>query len=229
MRPFFLYFGGKWRIAPRYPKPRFQTIIEPFAGAAGYATRYPDRNVILVDAYPVIAGIWRYLIRTPAAEIRALPLVDSVDDLPASTPQEARWLIGFWMNQGTVSPCRTKSAWIRSQPSLGWGPSIRERIARQVDQIRHWQVIEGPYYDAPPMHATWFVDPPYQVQGVHYRAAVPDFYELGDWCYSLRGQVMVCENVGADWLPFEPFLDARVAPGSHRARKTSAEALWMGS
>jgi hypothetical protein len=32
LRPFWRYYGGKWRAAPRYPAPRYDTIIEPFAG-----------------------------------------------------------------------------------------------------------------------------------------------------------------------------------------------------
>jgi len=33
LKPFWQYYGGKWRAAPHYPKPRHDTIVEPFAGA----------------------------------------------------------------------------------------------------------------------------------------------------------------------------------------------------
>ena len=59
LRPFIRYYGGKWRAAPLYPAPMHSTIIEPFAGAAGYSMRYPDRDVILVERYPVIAVLRR--------------------------------------------------------------------------------------------------------------------------------------------------------------------------
>ena len=62
MRPFFTYYGGKYRAAPLYPSPTHANLVEPFAGSAGYALRYYDRQVLLVDADPVIAGLWRYLI-----------------------------------------------------------------------------------------------------------------------------------------------------------------------
>src|SRR5689334_5925034 len=88
LKPFWRYYGGKWRAAPRYPTPLHDTIVEPFAGAAGYSLRYPDRRVILVDAYPVIAGMWRYLIRVSADEIRRIPEVEHVDALPSWVPQE---------------------------------------------------------------------------------------------------------------------------------------------
>lgn len=95
MKPFFCYFGGKWRAAPRYPQPRFATIIEPFAGAAGYATRYADRNVRLYDVNPVVVGVWDYLIKASPSDVMGLPTkITSTDDLPPSVPQEARWLIG---------------------------------------------------------------------------------------------------------------------------------------
>ena len=66
LRPFWCYFGGKWRAAPHYPAPIHSTIVEPFAGAAGYSTRYPDRQVVLIDKDPVIVGLWRYLTRARA-------------------------------------------------------------------------------------------------------------------------------------------------------------------
>jgi hypothetical protein len=35
LKPFIRLYGGKYRAAPRYPKPLHDT---PFAGAAGYST-----------------------------------------------------------------------------------------------------------------------------------------------------------------------------------------------
>lgn len=97
LRPFLSFYGGKWRVAKHYPEPNHGRIVEPFAGSAGYALRYPRKQVLLIDADPIIAGVWRYLIHTTEEEIRSLPTrVESVDDYP-SLPQEARWLIGFWL------------------------------------------------------------------------------------------------------------------------------------
>lgn len=100
-KPFFTYFGGKYRAAPHYPKAVFDTIVEPFAGAAGYSLRYHRRRVILVDADPIIVGLWKYLIAVSPEDVRRLPLVgddETVDNLDVC--QEARWLIGFWLNKG---------------------------------------------------------------------------------------------------------------------------------
>ena len=49
-----------------------------------------------------------------------------------------------------------------------------------------------------------------------------DFAELGAWCQSLPGQVIACENVGATWLPFRPFIAAK----GNVARGVSHEAIW---
>jgi hypothetical protein len=213
LRPFWRYYGAKWRIAPRYPKPRHDTIIEPFAGAAGYSLRYPDRQVILVEKYHVIAEIWRYLIGADPAEIRAIPEVDAIADLPEWVPQGARWLVGFNLAAGRQQPAgRISPGFIirRERDGLdeGWGSRMRERVASQVGAIRHWQVIEGNYTAAPDIEATWFVDSPYRGEpGRRYTCSSGhlDYAALAQWCRRRAGLRIVCEATGADWLPFVPF------------------------
>lgn len=228
LSPFFCYYGGKWRAAPKYPKPKYDTIIEPFAGAAGYATRYADRKVVLVERDPVIAGLWKYLTQVSPGEIRAIPaeVPGTVEDL--NICQEARWLVGFWLNKGMNAPCKRPGKWMRTgaRPNSYWGPVVREKIASQVERIRHWKVVEGSYEQAPDVPATWFVDPPYQVAGKIYRVKFDQFEALADWCRSRQGQVMVCEQVGATWLPFEPFAVIKATPGE-RGKAYSSEAIWM--
>lgn len=231
LRPFFGFYGGKWRDTPRhYPAPALDTIVEPFAGSAGYSLRYPDRRVVLRDADPIIVGVWDYLIRVTAGEVLAIPDVPmdgSVDDL--RIPQEARWLVGFWLNRAPSGPRKRPSQWMRSgvRPGSFWGARVRETIAAQVQHIRHWRVSLGSYEDMPEpgAPATWFVDPPYQLAGQHYRCGASgiDFAALGAWCRQRRGQVIVCENDGARWLPFRLLGDVKTA----RAGSRSREAVWM--
>jgi hypothetical protein len=222
LKPFFTYFGGKYRAAPRYPPPSHDMIIEPFAGSAGYSTRYHARQVVLYDTNEKVAGTWEYLISVRPSEIMSIPLIgpeDSVDSLGVC--QEAKWLVGWWLNKGAASPCRTPSAWMRqgSRATSFWGERVRARIAGQVDHIRHWRVRCASWSECPPAVATWFVDPPYQGAGRHYPhgSGGIDYADLGDWCAARRGQVVVCENQGASWLPFQPFATVKSTHGRGRA------------
>ncbi len=229
LRPFFCYFGGKWRAAPKYPPPEHPQIVEPFAGAAGYSTRYHDRKILLVEKDAKIAALWRFLISVSPQEIRAIPLLEkdqTVDDLRVC--EEAKILVGFWLNAATTHPAKTPSPWMfdGNHNTNFWGPPVRERIASQVEQIRHWQILEGSYETAPSLEATWFLDPPYQRAGKKYRCHKVDFEHLAEWSRQRRGFTMVCENVGAEWLPFEPFLVLRSLAG-RRGGRDSQEALWQ--
>jgi len=223
LRPFFSYYGGKWRAAPRYPSPEHTLIVEPFAGSAGYATRHHDRHVLLVEADETIAALWKYLIRVPSYEIRSLPLdVESTDSLKVA--EEARSIIGFWLNHGASSPRKRPSAWMRSgiRPGSFWGEEVRARIAWQVDQIRHWRLRHDTYAHVDGYRATWFVDPPYAKAGKHYRHSVVDFDHLSRWCRDRSGQVIVCENAGASWLPFESLGEVKSTSGySHEVMWTN--------
>lgn len=242
LRPFFHFFGAKWSAGSHYPPPEHPIVVEPFAGSAGYALRHWQRNVILVERDPVIAGVWRYLLGAPASEIRSLPLFTKGGpyDIDSLGPmcEEARHLIGFWIVVAVSAPAKKCGAWMRKKIELPpgshgtawgdtfWSARMRERIASQVDSIRHWRLLEGSYEIAPDIAATWFIDPPYQVAGKGYKFHGIDYVALGEWCRSRRGQVMVCENMGANWLPF-------VSIGRHKSTKGksgangSHEGLWQ--
>lgn len=230
LKPFFCYYGGKWRIAKHYPAPTHRLLIEPFAGAAGYSTQHSERQVVLIEKNPAIAALWRYLIGASERDVQRLPLLQPgqrVSDLQLA-PEPAA-LIGMWVNKGVAAPRDTQSSWMRSgiRPDSFWSEKIRSRIARQVAHIRHWRVYEGCYSRLPAVAATWFVDPPYCGRpGTHYPdgSAAIDFPGLAAFCLSRPGQVIVCEAQGATWLPFLPL-------GSFKANahnKRSAEAVWLG-
>lgn len=226
MKPLFPFYGSKWRDAKRYGAPIIDDlVIEPFAGSAGYATYFAPRRVMLFDVDPYIIGVWRYLISATPREILALPDLDvgqSVDSL--RVPQEARWLIGYWLNRGSAQPKKTKTAYSArtERQQLVWSQRARERIASEIEGIRHWEVFEAPYHSAPVRPgATYFVDPPYGDKGRYYRCRDVNLTALGQWCQSLPGHVIACEQVGATWLPFRPLASIKSSKGR------SHEAIWV--
>lgn len=227
---FFPYFGGKRQHARHYPAPRHDLIIEPFAGSAGYSTYHHRRQVLLLDVDPAVVSTWRYLIQADPAELLALPDIPpdgTVYDVPM-TPEQ-RILAGWWLSHGRTKPATRPSSWAKSgkRPLSYWGPGVREKLARQVLQIRHWLVQEGSYETAPDVVATWYVDPPYVKAGTAYTHGADDidYAQLAAWCRARQGQTMVCENVGATWLPFRAFRSVRASPGGGRKGR-SEEAIW---
>lgn len=229
LRPFFSYYGAKWRLTSQgaYNAPRFKAINEPFAGSAGYSLHFHDKDVRLYDAYEPVCGVWNYLISASEDEILRLPNVPlstsfTTDDL--DVPQEAKWLMGFWLNRANQQPCKSPSAWMRSGkwPNRFWGEAARHRITSQQTYIRHWKCTLASYeqIDVGGEPVTWFVDPPYQVYGCHYRKASIDYTSLAEWCRRLPGQITVCESEDATWLPFAPI------GYSQGTRFVSAEAVY---
>lgn len=235
IKPFFCFYGGKWRAAKKYPSPQYDTIIEPFAGAAGYSVRNYENNIKLYDKDPTIVELWKYLISSSKSDIMSLPLIKENDNLKnmsyLSSPEKS--LIGFWLNKGSTSPAAKPSSWMKSglRPNSFWGEAIRNRIAEQVSYINHWS-CECRSFDKikeTQIFSTWFVDPPYQKQGHHYRCSSNDinFDQLAAWCRNLKGQTIVCECEGATWLPFKQFQTIKSNP-SRFGGKCSKEVIWTG-
>lgn len=225
MQPFFLYYGGKWRLAERLGPPQRDHVIEPFAGAAGYSTFYEPKHVTLIELDPTVCGVWKFLQRVTPAELMRLPSwITHVDELPSRICEEARWLIGFWFDHGLSKPAVQRSNWARIPFRAGsfWSETIKLRLADQVDRIRHWKIIQGSWEGAPDVLAHWHVDPPYDnAAGRGYCYNQIDRAALGEWCERREDFVQVCENDGATWLRFEPFSMVF----THRPRGYSVEAI----
>lgn len=237
MRPFFKHFGGKWRLSGKAPPPEHDTIIEPFAGGAGYSVRYgAGRKVILIDADEDTVSIWRWLIAASEADVLALPVEPVVagEDIRNMGLDRAPML---WI-QRWLTPSGSRSNWYmppscRVSPGF-WSAKNSERHASQLHQIRDWEVIHGDYRSAPNIEATWHIDPPY-IHNAHghseYGTPMLDYQELAEWCKSRRGQVMVHEQHGADWLPFET-LSAKTSTSGQKKNgkaKLAHEVWWRNN
>lgn len=222
--PCFPYFGGKHKYSARYPRPLHQTIIEPFAGSAGYSHRYWWHEIMLVEKDTRLVDLWRYLIAATRHDILALPVLKSGDDIRdfKYLSYEERLLLSYWVGVG-AAPANKVTYWGASrQASVG----RRQRLADNVHKVDHWQIIEGDYSDVRDRRATWFIDPPYAEMGHRYRHSNIDYHELAQWCLIREGQVIVCENNDADWLPFSPLYEMSGMKSRTGRRKKSVEAVW---
>lgn len=210
------YYGSKSKIVDCYPPPKYGKIIEPFAGSARYALKYWDRDVLLIDKYETIATLWKWLQTQTPNDILGLPNMGKGEDLRiVDIPTEAKYLIGFCINRGSIAPKNIASGFNR------WNED-KKRIAGELHKIKHWEIRQGSYADLENETATWFIDPPYQFGGEYYKESskILNFKNLAKWCNSRNGQVIVCENTKADWLPFSTMI------GFSGAYDKTTEAIW---
>jgi hypothetical protein len=227
MHAFFKFFGSKLRSAPYYPEPHHDVIVETHAGSAGYSCKYHDKNIHLFDTDPRVTTIWEYLVRARPKDILNLPILvpgDKVSNL--RLPYDERLFLSCCVN---TSPFRdTLTQWKNGQNTGLWCEKFRERVAAQVELIKHWKVYNADY-EASSMcgKATYFVDPIYQGMAEHYSISKlypPDYPRLAAWCKSQQGQVIVCEREGANWLPFKPLRSCTAT--RNKTGKTCKEVYW---
>jgi site-specific DNA-adenine methylase len=214
----FNYFGSKSRIARYYPFPKYNLIVEPFAGSARYSLCHPYKEVWLNDKYPVIANIWKFLTSARIDEIETIPELPPKSDLrKLALPENIRNLMGFMVSAGSEYPRNVYTEWGYSVNRIR---QVKTTILKQLLFIRHFKVTCLDYKELPDVEATWFVDPPYQSSGSKYIHHNINYKELGSWCRSRKGQVIVCEGSSADWLPFKPFMVQKGLKGMY------SESFW---
>ena len=237
MRPFFSYYGSKYNGARRYGPPRRDLVIEPFAGSACYSTWWEAPRVQLYDLSEDVCAAWDFLIRCSDDDVRRIPPSFKSSDEWAALPDGPRqvvfWNIGYayprignslpkWYTTFTTTGKRT-GVLAGNNTTSYWNEQMRRRILRQKPLITDWSIKCMTYHDIPDLEAHWHVDPPYQGKpGRAYQHSDIDFQHLAEWCRSRKGAVDVCENVGADWLPFTPIY---ATANARRANRT-AEAVW---
>ena len=212
------YYGAKTKLVQHYPKPKHDLIIEPFAGSARYALKYWERDVLLYDKYEVIVRLWKWLQQCSPNDILKLPNLKKGDDTREMNLTEMEiLLLGFFAGGGGASPQYMVSKFGEQNSK-----SAKKKIASNLHKIKHWTIVQGSFDEIPNQTATWYVDPPYQFGGEHYKHSSKkiDFAFLAEWCKSRDGQTIVCENTKADWLPFKPMVQF------DGLQKTTTEAIW---
>lgn len=208
----FSYYGTKKKIAEHYPNPNFDTIIEPFCGAAMYCLHGDNwkKNVILNDKYDKVYMVWDFLInKASITDIMGLPDLTTglnLNDLNISI--EEKTLLGFFANPASAVPKIT----VTERGEKGW-PRQKRFLLDNLHKIKHWKIYQKSYDELENIEGTWFIDPPYQNGGIYYHSSVSnshiDFTKLKDWCLSRKGEIIVCENSKADWLPFTPLVELK--------------------
>lgn len=196
----------------------WDTIVEPFAGSGAFSQHWRhDRDVILVDRDERLIDLWHTVQNMSVNDLNALPtpvageyydgVMDQLIKCAAASNGTGR------MAGPLKCPARVERV---------WGGMIR-RMVRRVNDCRKWTILCGDYTLASDYvqekywggaRFCWFIDPPYAPQvkttktwfpmGEGYRGDAIDYGALAEWCKTLRGQVIVCEREGADWLNFVP-------------------------
>ena len=197
------YYGSKSKLVNLYHEPKHDLIIEPFAGSAKYSYKYWDRDVILVEKNVEVYNLWIWLQSTTKDEVLDIPRFkqgDRVSDFDLTEGQKL--LSGFLVGCG-LSKTQNVATFRATTHRPNLINSQIERIANDLHKIKHWDIRLGSYEGLENTKSTWFIDPPYMDGGKHYPENVIDYNFLSEWCKSRDGQVIVCENNNADWLPFE--------------------------
>lgn len=221
------YYGSKTNIVDYYPAPKFDKIIEPFAGAAKYSLKYFEKEVLLVDKYEVIVKIWKYLQCCSQKDILSMPRMlkkgQTLDDFIFDC-EEQKMLMGFLIVKGAERPRKSSTDWvILDRPNFT--NHLVKKIANDLYKIKHWKIELDSYENIPNQKATWFIDPPYQFGGHSYpkNNKKIDFNHLANWSKERLGQTMVCENMKSNWLDFKPMK-------KHYGRKgIQEEGIWTNT
>lgn len=224
----FAYYGAKHRLAPKYPAPKHKVIVEPFAGSAAYSCFHADRvdHVVIVEKDDALYRLWKRLQGMTPAD------VDEVWLAEIGKPSTFEPLIFLSSGSESLNALRNGKARAVTPRMIGHARSVPKRIKRALPYVKRWDIIHGDYTDAPDIEATWFIDPPYQpllgatehTAGRMYGADSLDYAALANWCKQRRGQVMVCEQEPAAWLPFKPF--AQQMNGAHVSKSMRTEVLY---
>lgn len=207
----FNYFGRKGRNLIRlYPPPSCDYIIEPFAGSARYSLKYgleqvfnKTRKVWINDKWKVIYDVWIWIQNATVQDIRNLPNViqegKSLYDYKTLSEAEIN-LLGFCLAINPAAPIKKTTSFSKTNDCVSL---LKNNLIKICGRLKHWKITNLDYKDMPNEEATWFVDPPYQHYSKYYKLKDIDYSHLRDWCLSRKGELIVCEGTGADWLDFK--------------------------
>lgn len=235
--PLFKWFGSKWLSARLMPVPERDTVIEPYAGSAGYSLRHASKRVILWEDNPLVRELWHWLTgpATPEA-IREIPLgVEPGTDIRTlGLTRGQELLLKHWQRTNNVGDCWTVSPW-GNKPGQ-WTANTRARVAEDIMCVKHWEVRRPEPEDM--RWATIFYDPPYEY---NYRYGFkPDAFDFADLATAAKHwgkntQVIVCEarcpktGIAPLYLPFRDFGSRITSRRKAGCNTHSRELIWVST
>ncbi len=228
----FSFRGSKSRIAYKYPKPKHDLIIEPFAGGGAYSLHHASHQVLLTDIDTRVSAIWNFLLLNQAQAIkwiRQIPIyIEQGTDVRTLIPDAPYGLLEILRSNANMGTFGTRQT-CNVVTSFGWACwyRLRHRLLYWLPKIKHWTFVHQDYRKLKNKKATWFIDPPYNNSaGRSYKHHDINYKELSTWCQSLKGQVIVCENEGASWLPFKLFSN-KMGILSQYQKSRKREVIWL--
>jgi hypothetical protein len=231
--PLFKWFGSKWLSSKTLPKPNHTSIVEPYAGGAGYSLRHSERKVIIWDEDPNLQVLWPWLIQASRADILGIPIEieEGTDIRTLGLTVGQQMLLKHWQRTNNCGDCWTISPWGNGQ----WTANTRARIAFEVGAIQHWR-FESPNWNCE--RTTYFLDPPY-LYNYRYRTGMPefDFSKMVENVHSVSrsSQIIVCEaicpktNRIPDYLPFTFFGNRITSRRKQNEHHHSKELIYVRS
>jgi hypothetical protein len=213
----FYYLGRKARVAPKLPKPRYDTIIEPFAGSMAYSLHWQPDRAIGIELDERVVAIWNRLAGWDAKRLRSYRV-----------PDVGERFTDPWMKLSDPGNCALNSSYrVMSKMMHERAWTLKRQAIRHHRWARdHVWYLHGDYRQAPDWECTWFIDPPYQGVDNGYDSGL-DYDELGDWCRTRRGQVIVCESANATWLPFDAMTVQVGQPANGTSNLFTAEGVFV--
>jgi site-specific DNA-adenine methylase len=194
----FYYYGAKNNLAKHYKEPRYNLIIEPFAGSAAYSCfhlfRNPKLKAELRDKNEDVAATWDFLLKCSERDI-----------VEYKTPELGEYAYDFLIKTCTVSNASSRCNKMKYTERLDRVFQIQKRRLIKLLPIRdRISFKQGEYRDIKNKEATWFIDPPYQIKdkngsifqngdgyGEQCGTGQINFKELSDFCLGRSGQIIV--------------------------------------
>lgn len=209
-KTFFSYYGSKAKIIQHYPFPKYDTIVEPFCGAATYSVKHFERQIYLCDLNKDIIDTWEFLINASHNDILSLPKFKKGLDLRTLDLSKGQLnFCGYWCSRGSNTPRNIVSTFaVGNSNGEDYFENIKKQVADNLYRIKHWKIKLENYKNLNNnIKSTWFIDPPYEKGGQHYIHNTIDYEHLKEWAISRNGEIIVCENIEASWLNFDNLID----------------------